>query len=478
MRMILSGVMVALVALLYAVVPVLAQTKADEPPGATVVTGANGSPAGVRVPGYLSYSYPDRDALVISPTSGVDGWKNSAVTVVWYGNIKSAGALIPTIEVRLPRGESVRYRLTLTPGGVYDSKPAASQSVEASVSGEGVDNAARAMFPALSAPATGYMRFTLQGLKKSGATYGNINALVLTGAAAVDAHFNTIQHRGAASVHLRYPTAPELGPITAFYTEVTATADPIATYYCAAGWSRGYFGYQVNSATERRIIFSVWDAGKEPTDPKRVAAPDRVELLEKGKDVFADRFGNEGTGGHSHLVYPWKTGKTYQFLVTARPDGAGHAIYAGYFYFPERSAWGLIARFRAPVKTPPGETLSPDSSLRGLYAFDEDFWAGNGDQRREALFGNQWVRNGDGKWHTLTEATFSHTDRTNRSRIDFAAAPTAKGDAYILATGGYVAPAVPIVYGDKLTRKSVGAPPSAEAQSVATRETAAPVSPR
>lgn len=30
-------------------------------------------------------------------------------------------------------------------------------------------------------------------------------------------------------------------------------------YYMACGWHRGYLGMQVNSPTERRIIFSVRD---------------------------------------------------------------------------------------------------------------------------------------------------------------------------------------------------------------------------
>jgi len=56
--------------------------------------------------------------------------------------------------------------------------------------------------------------------------------------------------------------------------------------------------------------------------------------MAKGENVFADDFGNEGTGGHSHLVYNWKAGETYKFLVTAATDSAGNTTsYAGYFIF-------------------------------------------------------------------------------------------------------------------------------------------------
>jgi hypothetical protein len=48
--------------------------------------------------------------------------------------------------------------------------------------------------------------------------------------------------------------------------------------------------------------------GKEAVDRNKVADSNKVQLLAKGDGVFADGFGNEGTGGHSHWVYPWKTG--------------------------------------------------------------------------------------------------------------------------------------------------------------------------
>jgi len=206
----------------------------------------------------------------------------------------------------------------------------------------------------------------------------------------------------------------------------------------ACGFSRGYFGIQVNSPTERRIIFSVWDSGKEPTDRAKVADDDRVRLIAKGTDVFAGDFGNEGTGGHSHLVYPWKTGKTYKFLVSAQPDGTG-TIYSGYFYFPEKKAWGLISSFRAP---------KDGGTLHGLYSFNEDFGDGNGYMQRYALFGPAWVRAEDGTWTELTTARFTHTDDV-KERPDRAGG--VDGGRFFLSNGGYV-PTGDIKYGDTFKR--------------------------
>ncbi len=110
-----------------------------------------------------------------------------------------------------------------------------------------------------------------------------MQALVLRGPAVKGAHFSLVERRNAASVHLGYPVPDEAkGKVEWFYCEVTPKTDPLWTYYEATGWHRGYFGMQVNSPKERRIIFSVWDAGKEPVSRKKVAKENLVELLAKG----------------------------------------------------------------------------------------------------------------------------------------------------------------------------------------------------
>jgi hypothetical protein len=291
-------------------------------------------------------------------------------------------------------------------------------------------------------PAPGYYRFALEGVSKEGKTFGEPQALLLSGPAAKDAQFNLKPSRCAPSVHLWYPV-PNDTRVEWFYNEVTVKTDLLWSYYMACGFRRGYFGIQVNSPTERRIIFSVWDSGEEPVDRRKVAAEDRVQLVAKGEGVFSDSFGNEGTGGHSHLVYPWKTGKTYRFMVSARPTGT-QTVYSGYFYFPEKQRWGLIASFRAP---------KDGGYLHGLYSFNEDFNGANGQQQRLAEFGNQWIKTADGKWLPLTTARFTHTRDGYTDRPDRGAGVT-QGRFY-LSNGGFV-PAPPIRYGDELHRTASG----------------------
>jgi hypothetical protein len=182
-----------------------------------------------------------------------------------------------------------------------------------------------------------------------------------------------------------------------------------------------------------------------------VSDENRVKAIASGPGVVVSDFGNEGTGAHSHLVYPWITGKTYRFLVTVKPQGAG-ALYSGYFYFPETKKWGLIASFFAP---------KDDGYLRGLYSFDEDFIDGNGYEKRYASFGPQWILTTDGKWTEIDKATFSFTDNGKTDRLDRSGG--AVGDRFFLSTGGFETEETQ-KYGDLLVRQpSKTGPPDIDA---------------
>ncbi len=190
---------------------------------------------------------------------------------------------------------------------------------------------------------------------------------------------------------------------------MTAVEDPIHTYYMACGWHRGYFGMQVNGPNERRIIFSVWDSGKEQVSRDKVANENRVTLVAKGDDVYSGDFGNEGTGGHSHLKTMWKTGQRQRFVVTAKPVEETFTIFSGFWFDNQRNEWKLISSWKAPKE---------GAYLRGLYSFSENFVGDNGQLLRKALFGNQWIRTSDGNWQELTEAKFSHDPTGKANRLD------------------------------------------------------------
>ena len=400
-----------------------------------VVAAPDPVPDAVRVPAYTAYLQPDPEpaGTDVSVADGVTGWTDARTKVVWYGQLHAAGRLDLAVHLSLPPSEHARLRITV-----------AGRSLTAQATGDSA--ASTVTFGSVDISKPGPVQFTLEALSRTGPTFGSLDSLLLGGPASVGAHFSQAQTRGAPSVHLFYPT-PKEAKIAWFTNEVTVRADPVWSYYMACGFSRGYFGIQVNSPTERRIIFSVWNAGDEPKDPSKVPQEDRVQLLGKGPGVFAGAFGNEGTGGHSHLVYPWKTGHTYRFLVSARPDGTA-TIYSGYFYFPERKQWGLIASFRAP---------KDGGYLRGLYSFNEDFNGANGYERRLAEFGPQWIKTADGAWTEIRTAHFSHTADGKEERLDRAGG-VVHGRFY-LSNGGFV-PTGSIKYGDEFDRPASGRPPT------------------
>lgn len=389
-------------------------------------------PDSLRIPAYTAFVTPDPEGAQVSDPEGVTNWTDARNRIFWCGKFPLAGDLNVRLRLRLPASGASHLRLTIGhQSKTAQAGPAGSDPIEVN-------------FGKFPIPGPGYQRITVEGVSKEGKTFGDLEALLLDGPTVRGAHFNLKpEQRGAPSVHLSYPL-PKGVQAAWFYNEVTATADPVASYYMTCGWHRGYFGIQVNSPTERRVIFSVWDSGSEAVDRSKVSAEDRVQLLAKGDGVYADSFGNEGTGGHSHLVYPWKTGKTYRFLVAATPDGS-HTVYSGYFYFPEKRQWGLIARFRAP---------KDGGYMHGLYSFNEDFWGANGYVRRRAEFSNQWIKTPEGTWSELTSAFFTHTGKEWRTDYDAGAV----GNRFFLANGGFMDGTVK--YGDMVSRPAAHKPPT------------------
>jgi hypothetical protein len=384
--------------------------------------------AELLIPASTAYLDPNPNGAKVSK-SGIAEWKDPATTISWFGEIKKPGKLTAAVSLTLPKDQRVALKLSV-----------GDQAKEAKANGTG--DLTTVSFGEFAVAKPGYVRFTLSSPEPA----GMINALVLDGPAIEDAHFNLEPRRNAASVHLNYPFQKDT-EVAAFYNEMTGVDDPVHTYYMACGFSRGYFGMQVNSPTERRIIFSVWDAGSGQSANTRseVAEENHVQLLAKGDGVHASVFGGEGTGGHSHLKYPWKSGEAQRFVVTAKPEGT-HTDYTGYWFHPEKKEWRLIASFRAP---------KDGKWLRGLYSFSENFVGNNGHLRRKALFGPQWIRTSAGEWKELTDASFSHDGTGRANRLDRFMG--VEGGLFFLTHGGF-GPGF-TNSGEKFSRRATGKAP-------------------
>ena len=350
--------------------------------------------AELRVPANTGYVLPDPYGAKVDK-EGIRRWKGPAQQILWAGELKQAGEVKVSIVAKPPAGATSRLRLTVN-----------GKAVERELRGT---EPATLDFGAFPVVAAGYARFVLEALNPEGADNGELLELVLAGSAAEAAHFNLKPRRNAASIHLGYPV-PVKEPVEWFFATATGVEDPLHTFYMACGFSRGYFGMQVNHPGERRIIFSVWDSGEGGSADRRdqVKPENHVQLVAKGEDVHASVFGGEGTGGHSHLKYLWKTGEPQRFAVRAQPEGT-FTTYSGYWFHPEKKAWMLIASFKAP---------KDGKALRGLHSFVENFGGETGYRQRKALYGDLWARTAAGEWHALTQAHFTHDGTGEKDRLD------------------------------------------------------------
>jgi len=219
--------------------------------------------------------------------------------------------------------------------------------------------------------------------------------------------------------HLYYSLSDTTKALS-FYNEITVPADAVSKHgvYVACGFAGGYLGLEFNKPAKRKIVFSVGGSGK--TDDKSVSDP--VTLLASG-DGVATKTTGKSTKAQSKLLYAWKPGVTYSFLVTALPDSAtAVTIYTGYCFMPELKKWKLIASFRVPQDGHP---------FRQLYAHHEYEADSAGRMNEASMAGNQWVQNEKGRWIELTggwlsdnmagASSFSRTAKEQKPVINWAA---------------------------------------------------------
>lgn len=267
---------------------------------------------------------------------------------------------------------------------------------------------------------TGYVRITVRAITNTGKSIAALRRYIVTGTPVWgntafvknnEGNFFYWGRRGP-SVHLNYLVKPSVNAEW-YYNEVRVPEgnDQLGSYFMAIGFGEGYFGMQVNSPTERRILFSVWSPFKTD-DPSSIPDDQKICLLKKGTDVHAGEFGNEGSGGQSFLRYNWKAGQTYRFLLQGKPDGGENTIYSAWFFAPETGEWKLIASFSRP---------HTHTWLTHFHSFLENFIPQQGDKTRKVYFGNQWVCDSAGQWTAISKARFTYDNTAAKGyRMDYA----------------------------------------------------------
>lgn len=286
----------------------------------------------------------------------------------------------------------------------------------------------------------GYVKVDLQGVSKNGLYFGRVTDLLIDGPATSGKNIFSNQKdnfhfaRRGPSCHLLY-VVPTSENVSYYYNEVTVPVgqDKVGSYFMVNGFEEGYFGMQVNSATERRILFSVWSPF-ETDNPNSIPNDKKVKLNCKGTDVTVDKFGGEGSGGQSYLSFPWKAGITYKFLLKASPDGAGNTDYTAWFFATNAGGWKLIASWKRPYT---------NTYLKSFYSFVENFEPDYGYWGRKAEFGNQWVRTVKGQWLPVSKANFDGDETyTSNQRADASGGTT--NNRFFLRNGAFTNEYTPV----------------------------------
>jgi hypothetical protein len=216
----------------------------------------------------------------------------------------------------------------------------------------------------------------------------------------------------AGAQHLWWDTK-KLDDATCLYGEITVLATNPGIYYCGANWhpgepAGGYCGVQHNGPKERRTIFSVWD-----TAPKL-----HPKVTQADPQTVFNRFGGEGEGAHTHMLWDWQAGETFRFFVHKQPGTAAGTTDARYYLYDRGSKkW----RHSATITSPDGDKKSEASVSTigggGLASFLENFtgkdrevpklalyrlWLGTGVESMKCLT----QARGDGTWGQLSDAYF------------------------------------------------------------------------
>jgi hypothetical protein len=349
--------------------------------------------------------------------TGIDNWSAGDVTIRTFFHVEQTGPIHVALRARVASGTS---KLKCTLGNTTH---------EVTLSHTEYDTIAIGTFT-IAQP--GYHYLDMQGLSKTGATYAQVTDIVISGEAASgkvtyvkdDFYFG---QRGP-SVHLNYVTPDTVKEILYFYNEITIPEgqDVMGSYFMASGFGEGYFGIQVNSPTERRVLFSVWSPFST-NNPQEIPEDQRIQLLKKGDDVTAGKFGGEGSGGQSYRRYMWKAGTTYGFLLKGEPAENNSTDFTAWFFAPEIGQWELMACFRRPKTS---------TYVRRPHSFLENFIPQTGQYARKGLYSNQWVCDPQGNWTELTQARFT-ADATARkgARLDYAGG--VEGDTFFMKNCGF-----------------------------------------
>jgi len=129
---------------------------------------------------------------------------------------------------------------------------------------------------------------------------------------------------------------------TCLYGQITVLATNPSIYDCGANWhpgepAGGYCGIQHNGEKERRTIFSIWD-----TSPSL-----HPNVTEADPKTIFNRSGGGGEGSHTHMLWDWRVGQPFDFLVR-KETGKGDTTDTRYDIYDRIQRWFHSATITSP----------------------------------------------------------------------------------------------------------------------------------
>jgi hypothetical protein len=347
---------------------------------------------------------------------GIRGWTNRETKIRTYFKTEKTG----TLDIGLVAQSETAAKIKVTLNGN-------SRIVEANSAN--FDTLEVGRFEIVE---PGYHFIEVEGVEKKGISFPAIESFLIGGEATTGnvwfAKEDFYWGRRGPSVHLGFQVPENTGDVVYFYNEINVPEenDVLGSYFMANGFGQGYFGIQVNSEDERRVLFSVWSP-YDTNDPTEIPKDQQIKLLKKGEGVYTGEFGNEGSGGQSYYKFMWKAGTSYKFLLKGTPTGNNFTDFTAWFFAPEVNNWKLIASFSRP-KT--------NTYLTNLYSFLENFYTQTGNITRLGNFANQWVYTANNEWVEITKIKFT-ADATARkeSRMDYSGG--VDGNQFFLKNCGF-----------------------------------------
>ncbi|MCC8147315.1 MAG: DUF3472 domain-containing protein [Bacteroidales bacterium] len=416
--------------------------------------------------GYVeSEPYVSTSGITMREKGTLSSWTNTASKAVWY-LYQKPGTYAVSFNMSGSRNRVYDFEMKTTrsdePENIEEDKKFEPEIFNFTYTGTGSTETHPVFI--ITIPETGYYRYELNG--KSATMSGlTINELQFDtarepGQVVPDTHATT--YLSSPSVHLNFSTtASTTKEYDWMYQEILVPEglDPVATYWESLGFFAGYMGIQANSATERRVLFSVWDALDKDHNPN-LPTEVLVTLVDKGENVQANAFGNEGTGGQSYVgtnnPNTWKTGTPVKFLMNARRDGqityegetlynsngtvaikAGdiikHTIISAWYDANDGQGWKYIASWRGK------RFAGARDMFDGFYSFLENFGYSNGQMNRRGYYYNAFGRElTTGKWQNFNRVTFSNTDGSTGQRVDYGQGiDDIHPDKFFMHSGGY-----------------------------------------